>query len=463
MGPTIFTSSEVSSGIDLLSAWIEAQMAYSGLPGLSIGVVHDQDLIWAQGFGYAKREGSVRATPSTLYRIASITKLFTATAVLQLRDARKLQLDDPVTKHLPWFNIQNRHPDAPPITVRHLLTHTSGLPREAPFPYWTDGSFPTTQEIRESMPGQETILPTETRWKYSNLALSFAGEVVAAVAGQAFADYVHEYILGPLGMSNTHVNSPDANDPLLATGYSRRLPDGSRDMAPFTDGKGITSAANMTTSVEDLARFAQLQFRDGPAMADQILCGSTLREMQRVHWLEPGWQAGWGLGFRIERKNDKTYIRHGGAVRGYRTEFALCPADKTGVIVLTNADDGNPLAFAEKAFQWVGPAILEATKPKPGATRFDPTWQPYVGKYRDAWGDLQVLVLNGELVALNPSELDPIPSLAKLRPEAEGTFRIETQDGYGNHGEAAVFEMDAQGKVALLKFGATILWPVSEW
>ncbi len=202
--------------------------------------------------------------------------------------------------------------------MRHLLTHTSGLPREAAFPYWSDGSFPTAQEIRDHLPDQKTILPTETRWKYSNLALSLAGEIVSAVAVQTFAEYVQEHILGPLGMDNTHVNSPDPNDPLLATGYSRRLPDGSREVAPFTDGKGITSAANMTTSVKDLARFAQLQFRDGPATAHQILRGSTLREMQRVHWLEPDWQAGWGLGFRIERKNHKTYIRHGGAVRGYR-------------------------------------------------------------------------------------------------------------------------------------------------
>ena len=198
MPSNILSHQAVSSNINLLSAWIEAQMAYRGQPGLSIGVVYDQELVWAQGFGYADLERKMAATPGTLYRIASITELFTATAVLQLRDGGKLQLDDPISRHLPWFKIQTQHPDAPPITIRHLLTHTSGLPREAPFPYWTDDMFPTREQIREALPGQETILPTETEWKYSNLALTLAGEIVASVSGQDYADFVQQNILAPL-------------------------------------------------------------------------------------------------------------------------------------------------------------------------------------------------------------------------------------------------------------------------
>ena len=122
---------EVASDIEPLCAWIEARMAYRDEPGLAIGIVHDQELVWARGFGYADVDNQVAATAATRYRIASITKLFTSTAILMLRDAGKLQLDDPIDRHLPWFNIGQRYPDAPSITIRHLLTHTSGLPREA--------------------------------------------------------------------------------------------------------------------------------------------------------------------------------------------------------------------------------------------------------------------------------------------------------------------------------------------
>jgi CubicO group peptidase (beta-lactamase class C family) len=463
MASQILTHTAVSGNLDLLSAWIEAQMAYSGQPGLSIGVVYDQELIWARGFGYANLEARIAATPRTLYRIASITKLFTATSLLQLRDAGKLQLDDPLEKHLLWFKIQHRHPDAPPITIRHLLTHTSGLPREAPFPYWSDDNFPTRQQIKKALPGQETILPTETEWKYSNLALTLAGEVVAAVSGQAYADYVQSHILDPLGMARTTVRSPDPDHPQLATGYGRRLPDGRREISPFTDGQGITPAANMTTCVEDLARFAKLQFRSGPAGGEQILRDSTLREMQRVHWLEPDWEAGWGLGFRVVRQGSQTFVRHGGSVRGYRTELRLCPADKIAVIVFTNADDGYPVAYAEKAFQWLAPTITKAVAPQPTPTEADPGWERYLGKYRSAWGDLQLLILDDELVALDPSEPDPLPFVSKLRPVAEHTFRIETPDGFGDNGELAVFEMDEEQRVRRVQFGQNYVYPVNEW
>lgn len=452
----------VRSALGLLSAWIESQMAYSGLPGLSIGILHDQDLVWAAGFGRAGLEPARAATPDTLYRIASITKLFTATAILQLRDAGKLRLDDPLATHLPWFRIGRAHADAPETTIRHLLTHTAGLPREAGWPYWTDGEFPTSLQIRERLADQQAALPTETEWKYSNLGLALAGEVVAAVSGRPYAEYIADQILEPLGMRRTWVTTPPADDPDLATGYSRRLPTGGRSAAPFTDVRGITAAASMTTCVRDLARFASLQFRDGPAGGAQILRGSTLREMQRVHWLEPDWEAGWGLGFRIVRTRGKTYVGHGGALRGYRTIVHLCPADRIGVIVLTNADDGNPLPIAEKAFQWVSPAILETATPSAPASP-PAGWERYAGRYRSPWVDVQVLVVDGRLAMLDPSLPDPMVGVTWLHPTAEHTFRCETKNGFGSHGEPAVFEPGADGGVVRLKIGDNFLTPVTEW
>jgi len=452
----------VASSIDLLSAWIEAQMAYSGLPGLSIGIVHDQSLVWARGFGRGCLDPARPATPETLYRIASITKLFTSTAIMQLRDAGKLRLDDPIVEHLPWFKLGRFHTDAPAITIRHLLTHTAGLPREAGFPYWSDGAFPSSTDIRERLATQPAALPTETEWKYSNLGLTLAGEIVSTVSGRAYPSYIAEHILQPLGMRRTLVATPPREQPDLATGYSRRLPSGPRVAAPHTDCAGITPAANMSTSVSDLARFAMLQFRDGPAGGAQIVRGSTLREMQRVHWLEPDWEAGWGLGFRVTRSKGKTYVGHGGSLRGYRTIVHLCPADRIGVIVLTNADDGNPLIFAEKAFQWVAPAITEAARPAAPASP-PAGWERYAGRYRSPWSDAQVLVVEGRLALLDPSLPDPMLTVTWLHPIAEHTFRSETKNGFGSHGEPVVFELDGDGRVTRLKVGENFLTPLAAW
>jgi CubicO group peptidase (beta-lactamase class C family) len=458
----IADDANVRSSIALLSAWIESQMAYSGLPGLSIGVLHDQELIWARGFGQASVERGEPATEVTLYRIASITKLFTSTAIMQLRDAGKLRLDDPVAGYLPWFRIEHSHPDAPAITIRHLLTHTAGLPREAGFPYWDDGAFPAEEQIRERLPELRTALPTETAWKYSNLGLAVAGEIVAAVSGQPYAQYVTASILEPLGMRHTWVATPPADLTGLATGYTRRLPGGARSPAPFTDTRGIRAAANMTTSVTDLARFAMLQFRDGAPGGAQILRSSTLREMHRVHWLEPDWAAGWGLGFRVERVRDRTYIGHGGSLRGYRTLLRLRPADRVGVIVLTNADDGNPLMFAEKAFHWVAPAIVAAV-PAPTAPALPDGWERYAGKYRNPWSDIQVLVVNGGLAMIDPSLPEPTLGIAKLRPVGPHTFRMESTNGYTSHEELVVFELDAAGRVTRMRVGDQGIDAVVDW
>ncbi|HUM69603.1 MAG TPA: serine hydrolase [Chloroflexota bacterium] len=455
----------VRSGIDLFSAWVEAQRAYKNLPGLAVGVVVDKELVWAQGFGYADVARQRPATPDTLYRIASITKLFTAVAIMQLRDQGKLQLDDPVAKYLPWFSMQNSYADAPVITIRHLLTHTAGLPREAPFPYWTDSQFPTLAQIQESVGQQATAVPPETRFKYSNLGLSLAGAIVTQVANQPYEAYVQQHILRPLGMSSTFVETVDPQHERLAAGYGRRLPGKlQREIMPFTDCQGITPAANMATTVADLARFAIFHLGDGTAGETRLLRQSTLREMQRVHWLAPDWQSGYGLGFSITRQTNKTFIGHGGAVLGYRTQLRLCPAEGTAVIVLTNADDGDPLAYVEKVFQWVVPPLLAVARPLAAPAPPDPTWQRYVGKYRDAWGDLQILLHNGELTAVDPSQPDPLVATIRFIPVGEHTFRMETENGFLAPGELATFMVDeADGRVTRVRLGNTYIERVEGW
>src|SRR5262249_51517764 len=148
----------------------------------------------------------------------------------------------------------------------------------------------------------------------------------------------------PLGMTSTSVVLPAAHRSRLATGYGRRMPDSGRSSRPFTEARGITAAAGLSSSVEDLARFAALQFRDrpGPAGGPQILKGRTLREMHRVHWLQPDWKSGWGLGFAVIHREERDLVGHGGWVGGYQTALYFSPREKIAVIALTNADDGHP-------------------------------------------------------------------------------------------------------------------------
>jgi hypothetical protein len=158
----------------------------------------------------------------------------------------------------------------------------------------------------------------------------------------------------------------------------------------------------------------------------------------------------------------KTYVGHGGALRGYRTILHLCPADRIGVAVLTNADDGNPPIFADKAFQWVAPEIVKAAPPAPAAA-LPAGWERYAGRYRSAWGDAQVLVVEGRLAMLDPSLPDPMLGVTWLNPVSEHTFRAETRNGFGGHGEPVVFEPGDDGRVRRLHVGHNFLTPIAEW
>ncbi|MFC1619088.1 serine hydrolase domain-containing protein [Candidatus Neomarinimicrobiota bacterium] len=434
----------VADAVQLLDVWIEEQRAYREIPGVSIGIVHNQELIWSKGYGFRDMDAQIPATPATMYRIASITKLFTATAIMQLRDTGKLRLDDPVSNYLPWFNVQSEFTDDPPITIRNLLTHTAGIPREAAFPYWTDHEFPTREEMIEALPTQDAVFAPSTTYKYSNLGMSILGEVVTNVSGKPWKDYVQENILEPLGMNSTKTVPATKDLDRMATAYMRLMPDGTRDIFEYYETNGIAPAANIASTVEDLARFASLQFRDQPAGGSQVLQGSTLREMHRPHWVYPSWTGGRGLGFGISRRNGKTTVSHGGWLGGNRSHLLLIPDEKIAVIVMVNADDASPYFFSYEAYDVVGPAIVEATAVKSEKKKTDPSWKKYIGDYVDPWGwEYKVMILDDGLVMYDynyPPEEHAEDGLTRLTPVDKHMFRM-------SDGEHVVFEVDKKGNV----------------
>ena len=446
----------VADAIALLDVWIEEQSAYQNIPGLAIGIVYDQELIWAKGYGYSDLEQQTPVTPATVFRMASITKTFTATATLHLRDAGKLRLDDPIARYLPWFEIQNTFEDAPDITVRHLLTHTAGLPREAAFPYWTDHVFPTREQIMEALPEQTLIYQPGSTYKYSNLGMALLGMVVAAAAGESYEQYVTQHIFEPLGMISTSVIQDQDAQSGLTTAYMRRLPDGSRDVFSYYSTQGIAPAANIASNVEDMARYASLQFRRGPAGGEQILRGSTLEEMHRAQFVYSSWSGGRGLGFGVSRRNDKTIVSHGGWVGGNRTHLMFNPAEKIAVIIMINTEDASPYFFSYQAYDLVGPAIVEAVAPQPEKKRTDAVWKKYLGDYVDPWGwEVKVMILNDELVLYEynyPPEDDPESNLTRLTPVDKHTFRM-------SDGELVVFELDKSGKVTRIRKRYDYIYP----
>jgi len=455
-GSRIDANADVQAAERLFTAWIEGQMLERGLPGLAVGVVSDQELVWAKGFGVADTAAKTQMTPQTRFRMASHSKLFTATAVMQLREDGKLRLDDPVAKYLPWFGVKPADPDDPPITIEELLTHSSGLPREAGS-HWTTFSFPTTEELRGLMAERQAPFAPEVRWKYSNLAYSIAGMVIEQVSGLSWAEYVQRNIFEPLGMRSSSV---DKNVSGMAVGYGRRRPDGSRAVNPFIDARGMASATGVTSTVEDMARFVSAQFRKGRRAGAQILSTGSLREMHRVRVLESNWTQGNAIGFAVRKAGDKVYVSHGGSYPGYQTNTMIWLDGKVGVIVLTNADDGNPAAIATELMNTVGQAVSKAAGAAPSVPTWDPSWSRFAGLYRGRGGDSHVVEMNKTLVIINPASAN-LDTPTKLEPIGNGQFRFVAPTGGGPVGEIVRF-VEENGRVVRMITGDSYVERVAQ-
>jgi CubicO group peptidase (beta-lactamase class C family) len=431
----------------LFESWIRGQMVSRHLPGIAVGVVFDQGLIWAKGFGFADVDGRVPMTPATKFRMASHSKLFTSTAIMQLRDGGKIRLDDPVSKYLAWFKIKPAEPDDPDITIEELVTHSSGLPREAG-PHWTTHDFPTEAQVQSYIAEHKAVYSPEVRWKYSNLALGIAGMIVEAVSGEKYGDYIQQHIFTPLGMNGSSV---DRQVDGLAIGYGRLMPDGSRQKIPFIDARGLGPATGITSNVEDMAKFVSLQFRSGRVGGKQILSAGALREMHRVRVLENDWTRGNAIGFAVSRDKDKVYVGHGGSYPGYKTQTLIDLEGKVGVIVLTNEDDGNPSPMATHLMHMVGQAVAKAGAPAPKGPQWNPSWSRFAGHYTSEGGETDVVELNQRLVLINPDGDNP-ELQQRLEPLGDDRFRLESPTGGSAVGEIVRF-VEENGRVVRMYTG----------
>jgi len=453
-------SQDLNAELELLSVWIQERIDYYKIPGVAIGVVDNQKLIWAKGFGYSDVESKKLMTPETLCRIASITKTFTAAAIMQLRDQGKLRLDDPITRFLPWYQIKSRFAAEPPITIENLLTHTSGLPGEAAFPYWTDHRFPTAEQIRRTVPNQELIQAPWSAYHYSNLGLALAGQIVEAASGEPYESYVSKHILQPLHMDNTSVVPAAEQRSRLAASYDRLLPDGTRLRLDFPESQGLIPAANISSCVIDLAKYIALHLRYEDISDSAVLAGPTLREMQRVHWLDPSWNSGRGLGFAVNKRNNRTLVGHSGWVAGYKSRIVFCPAEKIGIIVLMNCADGDPTTIAYRAYDLVAPLILKARPSPPALTADLVAAAKYVGDYEDLTGwRIRVMVRHDRLVLYQhdyPPADDPEAGVIELTPVDENIFRMTGENG---NGELVRFILNSDQRVERLYKGENYyLW-----
>lgn len=394
---------------------VEDRQAEDRVPGVAAGIVRGGEAVWSLGLGMADPDRPDEPpVTDTQFRIASITKTFTAALVMQLRDAGRLDLNDPLERHVPATS----HGE---LTVGRLLAHRSGLQREPTGEVWKRTELPAGVKLLEGFEQAEVVLPPGGRWHYSNLAYGLLGEVVERLTGQPWAEAVSQRLLAPLAMERTGVEAvPPAACGLFVDPYADRV-----RVESDARRRRLDAVGGLWSTVEDLCRWAAFLAAPDP----QVLNPSTVAEMcePRVVTDVDTWTRSWGLGIELERRGGRVLAGHSGAVPGYRSGLLVSRTTGVGAVVLTNTSAGtDPLLLAGDLVE----AVLEIDPPR------RVPWRPGPPVPRELEGVLGAWWSEGEEVVLRyvggrlEARAAALPAKLPLAVfAAEGPDRLRTVSG----------------------------------
>lgn len=433
----------------LIDAWLDSEQAYHRLPSMAASLVKGDATVFAKGYGSVSGEPGGRAvTPDTVFSICSVSKLFTAIALMQQVEQGRVALDDPLAKHLPEFKLASPDPLAGPVTLRGVLMHAAGLPRETVNDIWTgpDYPFPTRDEMLAGLARQSLFMGPLQRYQYSNLGIALLGEVVARASGQPYERYVMERVVKPLGLTRTSLQLPFAQQGSeMAVGHTTVRRDGTRARIGTFELRGIEAAAGFGSTAADLARLARWQNRV-LAGTDKtgVLSTASLREMTRIQWVDPDGKTSWGLGFAVTRAGNDLQVGHGGNCPGYRTSYTTLPQKELGAVVaLGSLDDPGGRARQLLALAQKQPAAGQVDAAVAGSYLRDPGHQEHI-----------VLPWGADLVLLAVPTPSPADSMQILRAVAPDRFRVLRDDK--SLGEEVQFLRNAAGQVDAMRIWGVV-------
>lgn len=332
----------------LFTNWVERQQ----MPGAVLGIIIDGDLVWVKAAGVRETNDRAPVTPDTVFRIASMTKSFTALSILKLRDQGKLSLDDPVSRYVPALaDLPSPTKDSPVLTIRHLLTHSEGFPEDNP---WGDRQLAQSDEAMRNWlrAGIPFSTAPGTAFEYSNYGFAILGQVVARASGRPYADYVRDQILLPLGMRSSTFDVGAVPREHIALGYSAQDNDNWKEEPILAHG-AFGPAGGLWTSARDLARYVAFLMSAFPPR-DESERGPVRRSS--VHEMQQAWRAqpasalrspvdtplhlsvsSYGYGLSISQDCRFDYIvGHGGGLPGYGSLMRWLPEYGVGIIALGN-------------------------------------------------------------------------------------------------------------------------------
>jgi CubicO group peptidase (beta-lactamase class C family) len=347
------TASPVPSSYESLIQPVVQENLGINTPGLAIGIIDHGILVFVKGYGVA--DGSKPVTPRTVFHVASITKTFVGTGVLQLVEEGRVDIDAPVQKYLPYFALDD--PRTSTITVRQMLTHTSGMPDVDDYewnkPQYDNGAL---ERYVRSLKSKKLLFDPGTNFAYSNIAYEVLGDLIAKTSGESFEDFVTSHQLKPLGMRESTLLFKNVDHRLLAEGYSKS----NGQLVKIRDypyNRIHTPSSNLMSSVSDLARWSLANMNYGTLKGHRILKASsygTLWKAQRaLPEVLPG--ASVAISWFLQDRGSKHVVLYNGDDTGFKAAIRIVPSRKVAVIVLTNSDSAPTFELADRILDIVSP------------------------------------------------------------------------------------------------------------
>jgi D-alanyl-D-alanine carboxypeptidase len=447
------TAEVAAAAAPYLESWLELQRRKLRVPGVQAAVRVGDRLVLDTALGVADVSTGEPLTSSHLFRIASHSKTFTATAVLQLVEAGRMRLDDPIAAHVPAL----AGTPLAPVTVRELLGHQGGVIRDGgDNDHWQLlQPFPDERLLLEIATGEGAVFEPNEHFKYSNIGYSLLGLAIEAVTGTGYAAHVQAAVVDRLGLADTGPEWDPARAADFAAGHTGLL-DGedSRLTVPHVDTRAMAAATGFFSTARDLTGFGAAHFAGDPALLTEA-SKRLMRRPESVVEAHGKPARHYGLGMDLRTQGDRTLVGHSGGYPGHITRTWIDPEAQVVVSVLTNAVDGPADALARGLF-----ALLDLALAAPGgATAPTPELARHAGRFVNLWGTTDVALLGGRLVLLHPGAPEPAEDFLELTPEAPGVLRQEAVAGFGSAGEAVTYEWAADGTAASVRLGGITAWP----
>jgi len=448
-------TSPYAKATSFIDSWLARQYSDSTIPGIAVAIAHKGKLLFNNAYGYANLETGEKLRPEHLFRIASHSKMFTATLIMQYVEAGKARLDDYAVLYLPWLA---EHTDKRwlKVTLRQLLSHSAGVTRDGlDADFWEmEQPFPKLEAFKKSVLEASLVVDQNTQFKYSNQGFALLGLVVEALAGKPYNEVVQEKIIAPLNLKHTGIEYDDHKKAQFVTGYTH--PDLDKVRRPV--GQSVTYAMSAATgaysNAADLSAFLYaLQIG-----SKQLLDDESKREMQRTQWRKNNttYTDEYALGLTVEYFSNRRFIGHGGGFVGQLTGSYIDPEEELSVGVLTNC-------LGSSHRQLVRGIIAILSYYKEHADESTPEkFLPFLGRYRQIWETLEIVAVGNKLLTVFPGAF-PFEDPEELEYVNETTLRVKRAGGYAGEGELIHFAFNESGQVKSIRYTGCTMLPEQEW